>query len=76
MTEPIDILTAAHGVFEDLYKDEHTTNLTDQNVLLDQIDKVLTQQHKQKMEEPLSEAEIWLAIKGLQDEKTPGPDGR
>ena len=75
-TDPDVILDQAQKFYQNLY-DLEEINQNDQNWLFEHLseDKCLSLDSKNKLDAEINEKEILTAIKGMQNNKTPGIDG-
>ena len=74
VTTDTGILETAHAFYQGLYTEE-PVDIGMQNKLLNQIDKHLFNTEKQNCEGPITRQEIDTSIKGMNMNKSPGPDG-
>ena len=73
-TTNVEILEGAREFYQKLYTAEET-DLDDQIWLTDQLEKKLDDLSREQCEGPLTTDEITKAVKKMQNNKTPGPDG-
>lgn len=74
LTNDIEILEEAKNFYQKLYNTEQT-NLTDQEWILQQLEKKLTETDKEFCEGPMTEKETTNALNEIDNNKSPGPDG-
>lgn len=74
LTEDIEILDEARTFYQDLYTAE-LTNPLDQTWLLQQLEKSLSEEDKESCEGSMTEKETTEAVKDMDNNKSPGPDG-
>ncbi|KAL1915023.1 uncharacterized protein VTP21DRAFT_7728 [Calcarisporiella thermophila] len=72
--DPSEIARMATHFYTELYAGDPTST-TDQNTLLNHVDKTLSTEAREKLEEPISEEEVRRAIRLAPKNKSPGPDG-
>ena len=70
-----EIIDEARRFYEDLYTEEEETSDEDQEFFLNQIDKGITSEQRQKLERDLTPENLLNALKEAQNEKTAGYDG-
>ena len=73
-TDIKDLKNIVHNFYQELYTPNPVSE-QDQNILLDQITNTLDNESQQEMEGLLTEKEIFLALKGMKNNKSPGSDG-
>ena len=74
LTEDIDILEETQSFYQKLYTAQQT-NQIDQEWLLQHLDNTLTEEDRESCEGPMTEKETTKALKEMENNKSPGPDG-
>ena len=75
LTEQSEIISEAKNFYEKLYTEEKEVSIDEQNYFLNQINKTLSEEQKQKLESEISLADLEEALRETQNEKTAGYDG-
>ena len=73
-TEINDLKNIAHDFYSKLYKEEKTDKIL-QNKIISKVKKRLSRVQRQRLENVITEKEIWESIESLKKGKTPGKNG-
>ena len=75
-SDPTNINSVFHSFYSSLYESESSPDTTEMNSFLDSLNfPVINPDSAKDLDSPLSVEEITLAIRNMQNNKTPGPDG-
>ena len=73
-TSTNEIKEVAYNFYSKLYKSDGVDSVCQQD-FINQIDKKISQEDKERLDEDLSEKELYEALKALKDHKSPGLSG-
>ena len=74
ISEPQEILKEIHSYYKDLYSKIDTDSDVQQH-FFSLVEKKVSEQEKLKLEAPITEADLFLTMKQMEENKSPGLDG-